>query len=252
MTAENFLRWNKNEIYKGLLAVEGHLRNFYDIGCIIKHLSEIESHCDEAISHSAELNLDEISLKFKELRDKIRELKEKITEMDPIEAIRTIRRLRKEFESFNKEFEIKCACGHNQYTSLEEEYAHKILDMLSKEYGIPKPKLTILDECPLKEPVSYAQFIVKDQPEIILCKGAIDLHKILHEWHHYMQYLENKPLDEKQAEEYALVKVRHGETDRKYIIAGSICLIGSAIATYKKRYELAPILFGLGLILITA
>lgn len=252
---ELFLKWNKDEIFKGLIAVENHFRYLRsgDYGCIIKHLAEVEGHCDEAISHAAELGLEDMSSKFRELRDMVKELREKLHEYSQIEGIKRVRELRKFFESFNPEYSVKCACGHNSYTELEKEYAEKLLDMLSKEYNVPKPRLVILDNCPVKEPVVFGEFRVTDAPEIVLCKSSVDLHKIFHEWHHYLQYLEKKPLDEKSAEEYALVKARHnGSYNYKALTVAGVSLVGLAYSLAKRDWIASPILAGIFLIALAS
>lgn len=262
-----FLKWNKDEIFKGLIAIENHFRYLRsgDFGCIIKHLAEVEGHCDEAISHAAELGLEELSNKFRELRDMVKDFREKLSEYSPTEGIRRVRELRKFFESFNMEYSVKCACGeakvmhsktNNAYLELEKEYAEKVLDMLSDEYKVPKPKLVLLDECPVKEPVAFGEFRVKEgskEPEIVMCKTAVDLHKMFHEWHHYMQYLDRKPLDEKDAEEFALAKARHGERyNYKAIAVAGVCLAGLAYSVMKKNWIASPLLAGIVLIALAS
>jgi len=65
-----FLNFNRDEIFKGIVAVEGHFRNVKpgfeagDLACIVKHLADVEGHCDEAISHSLIAEGKETSSKF--------------------------------------------------------------------------------------------------------------------------------------------------------------------------------------------
>lgn len=224
--AETFLSWNKDEIFKGLIAIEGHLRNVkpefksQDLSCILKHASEIEGHADEAISHSAQLGKDDLSAKFRELRDRIRDYRRTLQQTNfPVEEnIRQIREIRRFFESFNPEYDIsQCkACGNIEEilsklkipktspAELEEETAHRVLEYLSQKYNVPKPKLTLLDKCPT-EPTQFGLFqTVKGTPEIVLCRGSADIHKTVHEFAHYLQFLSGKPLNEQEAEALAL------------------------------------------------
>lgn len=117
-----FLEYNRDEIFKNLLAVEGHLRNLSDeayspeyYSCIIKHLADAESHADEAISHSLIVSGEEESEKYERLRDMVRGLRKRFQASPPRVkvAILETRRIRRFFESFNKPFDIsKCiSCG---------------------------------------------------------------------------------------------------------------------------------------------
>jgi hypothetical protein len=107
--AERFLRWNRDEIFKSLIAAEGHLRVFKpgltpeDLTCVVKHLAEAESHADEAISHASQLGDDELARKFAELRDALKAFRTELQQRapEPGEAIRRVRSLRGQFESFN-------------------------------------------------------------------------------------------------------------------------------------------------------
>lgn len=114
-----FLMYNKDEIMKGLLASEGHLKNissdkasvetgFYN--CVVKHLAEVEGHADEAICHSLVVADAQTSSKFQHIRDETRDLRHKVQEgIPPQEAIIEVRKIRREFESFNPEFDVtKC------------------------------------------------------------------------------------------------------------------------------------------------
>ncbi|KKM03626.1 hypothetical protein LCGC14_1772580, partial [marine sediment metagenome] len=55
-----YLSFNRDEIFKNLIAGEGHFRNFNSqkedsvgfLNCIVKHLADAEGHCDEAVSHA--------------------------------------------------------------------------------------------------------------------------------------------------------------------------------------------------------
>lgn len=114
----NYLRYNKDEVFKNLLAAEGHFRNVEENGvtaekgflaCTVKHLADAESHLDEAISHSTIVG--DSPEKFKNVRDRVRVLRHDLQDGDltASEGIRRVREARHEFESFNPEFDIsKC------------------------------------------------------------------------------------------------------------------------------------------------
>ena len=117
--AAAFLRWNKEELFKALLAAEGHLRaagpGTQDLSCVVKHLAEAESHADEAVSHAAELGDDLASSRFRGLRDAARDLRRAVQggSVPLEEAIRRVRALRRALEEAAPEFDVsRCrACG---------------------------------------------------------------------------------------------------------------------------------------------
>jgi hypothetical protein len=226
-----FLSFNKEEIFKNLLAIEGHFRNIAEsshsdqgfLSCIVKHLADAEGHADEAISHSLTVEGEEQSRKWAALRDQLREFRRKL-QAQPIsmeEGIKQTRQIRRFFEGFNREYDIsQCkACGNveeilaklkipkTSIAELEEETAHRIIAHLSSKYNVPKPKLKLLDNCPT-EPTEFGMFQARSgEPEIVLCRGSADAHKIGHEFAHYLQFLEKKPLSEQEAEQFALKEV---------------------------------------------
>jgi hypothetical protein len=226
-----FLTFNKEEIFKNMLAIEGHFRNISEsshsdqgfLSCIVKHLADAESHADEAISHSLTVEGEEQSRKWAALRDQLREFRRKL-QTQPVsmeEGIRQTRQIRRFFEGFNREYDIsQCkACGNIEeilaklkipkanIAELEEETAHRIIAHLSSKYNVPKPKLKLLDNCPT-EPTEFGLFqLGEGEPQIVLCRGSADAHKIGHEFAHYLQFLEKKPLSEQEAEQFALKEV---------------------------------------------
>ena len=131
-----FLTFNKDEIFKNLIAVEGHFRNVKpgfesgDLACIVKHLADIEGHADEAISHSLIAEGKEVSAKYQQLRDMVREFRHKVQkgEITPEEGIKKTRELRAFFEKFNPSYDVsKCAtCGN------VEETLEKLKNILKK------------------------------------------------------------------------------------------------------------------------
>lgn len=119
---EYFLRYNNDEIFKGILAIEGHFRNVKgkplqkgELGCIVKHSGEVEGHADEGISHSLIAENPDKSHYYRDLRDDIRELRWRVQigTISPDEGIQEIRRIRHGFEKVNPEYNIdKCkACS---------------------------------------------------------------------------------------------------------------------------------------------
>ena len=121
-----YLNFNRDEIFKNLIASEGHFRNFINLkedtagylNCIVKHLADAEGHCDEAISHALIAETKDESQYFLELRDEIRGFRRWI-QSSPItrdEGIREIRKLRRRFEAFNSAYDVsKCeTCGDSE------------------------------------------------------------------------------------------------------------------------------------------
>ena len=117
-----FLRYNKDEIYKNLLATEGHFRNVQGKGlddsgfmmCAVKHLADAESSADEAICHSVIVADAKTSESFGKVRDEIQEFRHDLQDgkVNPTQGIERVRQIRHEFEGFNPDFDIsKCkAC----------------------------------------------------------------------------------------------------------------------------------------------
>ena len=117
-----YLKFNKDEIFKNLIATEGHFRNVKKTGldregflnCAVKHLADAEGHLDEAISHSIVAETEESSKKFRELRNKVQNFRHSLQggKVSPEAGIKLVREIRHEFEDFNPEYDIsKCeAC----------------------------------------------------------------------------------------------------------------------------------------------
>ena len=111
-----YLRFNKEEIFKNLIATEEHFRNVEEAGidtegflnCNVKHLGSCESHADEAISHALIAETEESSEKFRKLRNKIREFRRDLQsgKVTPTEGIKRTREVRHEFEAFNPRYDI--------------------------------------------------------------------------------------------------------------------------------------------------
>lgn len=124
---EYFLGYNQDEIFKWVLAAEGHFRyvkpgsKSEDLACIVKHLAEIEGHSDEAVSHALIARGEDASRKYAELRDRAKDLRKKVqnSTISFPDGLKEIRNLRGYFESFNPKFDIsKCStCGSSEYVA---------------------------------------------------------------------------------------------------------------------------------------
>ena len=230
-----YLDFNKDEVFKSLIACEGHFRNLKSanqdsagfLNCIVKHLADAEGHCDEAISHSLIVDGKESSEKFMTLRDEIRTFR-KWVQSSPVtreEGIMEIRKLRRSFESFNEEYDVsKCkACGDTsglvedltkmlkrtkkgeianhpgeEYLLLEKKMADRFLKMLSKKHGINPPELKISKKCHEPNRGIYSKGV------IYMCQSGINLHVLAHEYKHHLQKIGGKHLLEGEAEKYAI------------------------------------------------
>ncbi len=116
-----FLGFNKDEIFKWILAAEGHFRyvtsenKSEDRACIVKHLAEVEGHSDEAVSHALIIQGEDVSVKYAKLRDMAKDLRKRVqtSQLSFSEGLIKIRSLRSYFESFNPDYDIsKCStCG---------------------------------------------------------------------------------------------------------------------------------------------
>ena len=115
-----YLKFNKDEIFKNLIAIEGHFRNVMEqhetvekgfMNCCVKHAADAEGHADEAISHSAIIEGEEKSRSFRDLRNGIKGLRWNLQKdaITPFDGIKAVRQLRRQFASFNPEYDIsKC------------------------------------------------------------------------------------------------------------------------------------------------
>ena len=231
-----YLNFNRDEIFKSLIATEGHFRNFTSLkedtagflGCCVKHLADAESHADEAVSHALIAEDAETSGKFIELRDDIRKLRKWI-QSRPIsreEGIREIRRIRRRFESFNEDYDVsKCeTCGdpaevmeeiakilgdlkktplavaheHDELLLMEREMAVKLISRLSERYDVDPPEVVISDGCHNPSAGAYCP------GKIFVCRGGVNLHVLAHEFWHHVQAERGRHMDEGEAEKFAV------------------------------------------------
>jgi len=227
---EYFLSFNRDEIFKNLIAIEGHFRqvprgngytgtvNASDLSCCVKHAADIEGHCDEAVSHALVVEGSSASERFAELRDRVKAFRNTIQDegMTSAEGIRRVRELRGFFEGFNSRYDIsKCTtCGPipetlkplleqmkaPSYTDLESDLAEKVLAQVCRKYDVPTPALEIVSSCHsptggLYDPVTRT---------IKVCEGGANLHVLLHEAKHHIDAVAGRPMDEGEAEKFAL------------------------------------------------
>jgi len=229
---ERFLEYNRSNIFTNLLQLEDHLRNLDPsvgvdaefLSCCSKHLAITEGECREAQSHCLVVEGKDCSARYKIIGDAARDLRKKIQEggVDPDDAILEARRIRHIFEEANPKFDTsKCAsCGKldsegvekiralqaeyegpRRLQILEEGMAHAVLEKASKDNGVEPPELIIDPSCHDPEKGLY-----KDG-KILLCRSGVSEHLILHEFKHYLQHREGKPLDEDEAERFAVDSV---------------------------------------------
>jgi len=234
-----YLSFNKDEIFKNLIASEGHFRNFTELkedkagflNCIVKHLADAEGHCDEAISHALIAESEDSSRGFLELRDKIRDLR-RYVQSSPItrdEGIREIRKIRRSFEAFNPDYDVsKCeTCGdptevmeditkiisdlknNAQKTAAHENDAE---DFLIMEKEMADKVIAKLSE---KYGVTPPELVISDKchepnvglysaGQIMVCKTGVNLHVLAHEFWHHVQKEKGMHIDEGEAEKFAI------------------------------------------------
>ena len=110
-----YLKFNKDESFKNLIATEEHFRNVENdideegfLNCAVKHLASCEGHFDEAISHSLIVESKDSSDKFRDLRNDVRWLRHELQSgrVSPSEGIKHVRKIRRKFEDFNDEYDI--------------------------------------------------------------------------------------------------------------------------------------------------
>jgi len=121
---------------------------------------------------------------------------------------------------------------------IERQTAERVLTHLSQKYGVPKPKLRIVEDCPLKEP---SMFGAHRNGEIEMCKGGVDVHKLAHEFKHYMDSLKGLPCDEEGAEEFALKetsspsgakRVKYNKLDKHFSSGGNSLIPSDRLKVY--------------------
>ena len=241
-----YLNFNKDEIFKNLIASEGHFRNFKStkedtagyLNCIVKHLADAEGHCDEAISHALIAENEETSRNFLELRDTIRDFR-KYVQSSPItrdEGIREIRKLRRRFEAFNPDYDMsKCeTCGDT--SEVMDEITKILGDLRNKSHEVaahePEADDFIFMEREMAEKliiklsdkygVKPPQIVINDEchepnfglysaNKIMVCKTGVNLHVLAHEFWHHVQREKGMHMDEGAAEKFAVefFKVPH-------------------------------------------
>jgi len=234
-----YLNFNRDEIFKNLIASEGHFRNFTNIkkdekgflNCIVKHLADAEGHCDEAISHALIAENEETSRSFLELRDTIRDFR-KYVQSSPItrdEGIREIRKIRRRFEAFNPDYDVsKCeTCGDSaeimdEITKILNDLKETPLAMaahepeadqfLILEREMAEKLITKLsDKYGVKPPLVVINdechepnFGLYSANQIMVCKTGVNLHVLAHEFWHHVQKEKGMHMEEGVAEKFAV------------------------------------------------
>lgn len=117
-----FYTYNVDNIMKNLIAGETHARELDEdrgLGhdsCLRKHLLMTENELSELQSHTLEVNQRNRST-FAQLEGETEDLRHDLNSMDPPEIVREIRRIRKEMERFNPEYDTsKCESCHDSST----------------------------------------------------------------------------------------------------------------------------------------
>jgi len=241
-----YLIFNKDEIFKNLIASEGHFRNLTELkedkagflNCIVKHLADAEGHCDEAISHALIAENEETSRRFLELRDEIRNFRKWI-QSSPVnrdEGIREIRKIRRSFEGFNPDFDVsKCeTCGDT--TEVMEDITKIIRDLKNNaqntvaheneadDFLVMERKMAenVIAKLSEKYGVTPPELVISDKchepnaglysaNQIMVCKTGVNLHVLAHEFWHHVQKEKGMHMDEGEAEKFAvdLFKATH-------------------------------------------
>jgi len=234
-----YLSFNKDEIFKNLIASEGHFRNFTELkedkagflNCIVKHLADAEGHCDEAISHALIAESEDSSRGFLELRDKIRDLR-RYVQSSPItrdEGIREIRKIRRSFEAFNPDYDVsKCeTCGDP--TEVMEDITKIISDLKNnaqktvahendaEDFLIMEKEMAdkVIAKLSEKYGVTPPELVISDKchepnvglysaGQIMVCKTGVNLHVLAHEFWHHVQKEKGMHIDEGEAEKFAI------------------------------------------------
>ncbi len=234
-----YLTFNKDEVFKSLIACEGHFRNLKSVdkdsrgflNCVVKHLADAEGHCDEAISHSLIVDGKDSSMKFLELRDEIRTFRKWI-QSSPItreEGIREIRKIRRQFEGFNTDYDVsKCeSCGDSEEIMKD---LTKILSELKNNSPAVATHETDWEDFLVMEREMAEKLIAKlsekygfDPPKLMIsdkchdpnrgaysqgviymCQSGVNLHVLAHEFRHHVQKEKGTHMDEGEAEKFAI------------------------------------------------
>ena len=234
-----YLNFNRDEIFKNLIASEGHFRNFNSLkedstgflNCIVKHLADAEGHCDEAVSHALIAENSETSKRFLELREEIKELRKWI-QTSPVtrdEGIREIRKLRRSFEGFNSSYDVsKCeTCGDS--TDIMKDVTKILSDLKNNPHPVATHEIDVNDffvmekkmaekllvKLSKKYGVPPPEIVISDEcyepmiglytnKQIMMCKTGINLHVLAHEFWHHVQKENGMHFDEGEAEKFAV------------------------------------------------
>ncbi|GAH56989.1 unnamed protein product, partial [marine sediment metagenome] len=86
----------------------------------------------------------------------------------------------------------------DEFILMEREMAEKLIAKLSEKYGVEPPEIVISDEC--HEP----HIGLYSDNKIMVCRSAISLHVLAHEFWHHVQKEKGMHLDEGEAEKFAV------------------------------------------------
>ena len=225
-TAQTFLTFNIDGVHMHLLAIEDHLRRLSreyeseEASCLMKHALQLQEQSLEGISHASDVGDKEKTQVFRDLQKGAEALRKKFKERaDPDDLIKEVRALRKRAEVLDPTFNLeKCAsCGDIDLASvekikalqanymrqprfrvLEEGMAHAVLNTLAEEDGVQPPELVIDDGCHDPNKGVY------DNGKIKVCRSGVSEHLLAHEYGHHRQALAGNPLDEDEAERFAV------------------------------------------------
>lgn len=146
-----FLKFNKDNLMKHLLAIEDHARYLKEgmspehYACITKHFLQAEEQSDEGISHASVIEPENLEI-FKDVKNKLFEMRNKMTNnTSPENVITAIREIRKIAEKLDPSYNTsECkVCG-----SVEESL--KGLNRGDNQNSIKK-KLYIMEDNNMSE-----------------------------------------------------------------------------------------------------
>jgi len=89
--------------------------------------------------------------------------------------------------------------GVKPLEEIERETAEKMLATLAFKYGVPKPQLVLAESC------SDPRFgVYQEGGPIVMCKGGLNARVLAHEFKHYLDKVQGRPISEPEAEKFAL------------------------------------------------
>jgi len=93
--------------------------------------------------------------------------------------------------------------GVKPLEKIERETAEKMLASLAFKYGVPKPKLVLAESC------SDPRFgVYQENGPIVMCRGGLNARVLAHEFKHYLDKVQGRPISESEAEKFVLKETR--------------------------------------------